>query len=223
MFLWFFAIAVPLLLVGFALAVDVSGMINTNRSIRLAAESASVAGSFQFEKNGSGYLDPTQAALKAAETFQHAIDVGAVPNASEIVGSPQIQYQNISGVNRAVGVRFNVSYKMKNFVILRYFYEASGSVPSVALYEQARICRTYSSVSGFCGRPDTNAPAYQYGGSDSRYNWGSNKYSGHYPSHYPPHYPGHYPGHYPSHYPIHYAGHYPGHYPVHYASFQNKR
>lgn len=199
-FIWFALIGLPAMLFGLTLSADVSSVINVNRQIRLAAESAAVAGSFQFERSGSGRLDQGQASAVAYETFQEAIRVGAITRA---------RVSSHGAVTTATEVSYRVSYQIQGLLALRWF--APAGVAPITIVEKAEVCPSGS----YCGRPDTD----RYGSGSTNLTDG---YSGHYPPHYPlfyaPHYPGHYPAHYPGHYPGHYPSHYPGHYPRHYPS-----
>jgi hypothetical protein len=222
--LYFIMVALPFMFTGFTLAVDISSMVTLNRSVRLAAETAAVAGSFQYNQNGDGTLNQAAAVAAARDTFQQALAVGAV---SSRIPRDSISYDvQVS----ATSVKFNISsYTIKGFLSLDYFINGlsptKNGVQFTNVSETATICSAGVSRTYYCGRPGTALSDFKFGSAvdatqpvpvpdnssvtpapPSPY---PQHYAGHYPAHYPTHYGGHYPAHYGGHYPAHYGGHYP--------------
>lgn len=217
--LYFIMVSLPFIFVGFTLAIDISSMVTLNRSVRLAAETAAVAGSFQYSQNGDGTLDQAAAVAAARATFENALTVGAV---SSRIPRDSITYQAQVSSN---SVRFTVtSYKIEGFLMLDYFLDGTsptrGGVRFSGVSETASVCAAGVSRTYYCGRPGTAYSDFKFGSAvDSSQPVpvpDNSSVTPAPPSPYPQHYAGHYPAHYPRHYPAHYGGHYPRHYPRHY-------
>lgn len=214
--LYFIMVALPFMFVGFTLAVDVSSMVTLNRSIRLAAETAAVAGSFQYNQNGDGQLDSAAAVAAARATFDQALSVGAV---SSRIPRDSIVYQ-AQVVNNSV--RFTiVSYRMEGFLMLDYFLDGTSPMQDGVVFtgisETAQVCTAGVSRTYYCGRPGTASSDFKFGSAVSSSQPvpvpDTSSVIANPPSYYPKHYGGHYPRHYPTHYSGHYPTHYGGHYP----------
>jgi Flp pilus assembly protein TadG len=218
-FIWFALVGLPFLLIGLTLSSDLASVIDAQREVRLAAESAAVAGSYQIDED-SGQLNPNAAKQAAEETFQHAVATGALAHAVNATGTATVT---------PFGVSMNVQYEVDSltaFKVLNAFIGDIQWVGAINTVETARVCdpgnssATAGPSDGECVRPDTSVVVTRRGANGSLIGSGSGSrstnYPGHYPVHYPVHYPAHYPPHYTAHYPVHYTGHYPAHYSAHY-------
>jgi len=218
--IYFFALGLPFLLFGFAISVDVPSLISTRRALQLVAESASVAGSFQYDASGGGGLDVSAATSAARDLCRKSLEVNAIPRQSvSLAGGPEnwckVSFGTARG--RPVSVRVSIEYSPKGLFIiplLDYLYDWKilQSLGAAPVAEAAAVCNPEFDFLD-CRRPGTGSewfdraptgPVSPYAPEPSNAGspWTPNDalrpqgYSKHYPSHYPPHYPPHYSGHY---------------------------
>jgi hypothetical protein len=238
-FIYFLIIGVPMALLGFAVAVDVSTMVSARRAVQLVAESASVAGSFQYERNGSGVLDSARAVSAAHQLCERALAVGALPSRNVELTGPVSNWCSAlpSPVTSPTSVQVSINYEVRGTLVLRNLgtylgFDIYDKLKPISTVEAGSLCNPQNPGDlGRCYRPSTGVVqvlddiAEKSGvplGNDAVVpeapKFDPEPASEYYPYHYAGHYPSHYPAHYAQHYPAHYAQHYPAHYTNHYTS-----
>lgn len=226
-FIYFLVIGVPMALLGFAVAVDVSMIVGVRRAVQLTAESASVAGSFQYKTDGSGVLDKDKASTAARDLCLKALESGALPSRSIRITGSVADWCKVYIPDSATSVQVSIDYDVKGTFVLENLDKYLGldvysKLTTIRTREAGSICnpRDFGNM-GVCYRPSTEAGVIpgldriaekdgQIVGDPAPLDTiGGGGFTPVPPDAY---YPYHYAGHYPSHYPQHYAGHYTGHY-----------
>ena len=152
MLIWFVLVVLPILFFAMALSTEVSTTLIANRSVRLSAESAAVAGAHQFNvAAGDGRLNTVLAERAAFETFSEAYSADAVRG---------VELVSHRARATTTWVEYTVTYRMENARLLNWL--GSDGVGLVTITERAEICRVgdastaAADTGNVCQRPETN-------------------------------------------------------------------
>lgn len=159
MLVWFVLIAVPMLFFSISLSTEISQTLIVNRKVQFTAESAAVAGAFQFRYSGAddfsvdGRLDRGRAGSVARQTFNAGVAAGSTRGAHIVNSWPEVTDHQ---------VRYVVQFEHTNQRVTRWLSRWLGNEQQlgvVTIRETAVVCRpgtTSGPTGGNCQRPNTN-------------------------------------------------------------------
>lgn len=153
--LWFLIVALPLMYLGMALAVDVARIVMVSGQAANVAEASAVAGAFQF-RTGTATLDRT-AARNVGMTLAQLSYSGGNVNGS-LASVPDVRVlSNSYGTERVtVTVRTSVDTVLLGTVLNLLSGDPGATTITLSATRSADVCipNRYTPTAGYCARPD---------------------------------------------------------------------
>jgi hypothetical protein len=159
MFIWFLLFALPVIVLGATLAVDMMLAITASREVSNAAEAAATAGAQQYDGAGTWRLDPAESARAVERSLDNAVAVGAIRKSDISEVTSRVE-PTPGGSGETVVVDVNYRVQGLSFIRLASLIflsdeDRNESFADMTMQRSADVCipGDHASTDGACQRP----------------------------------------------------------------------